>query len=119
VDLTPSVFSLFWEMFSIFIKNFNIETLEFLRTSFDEWGKLTVKDKNGDTHKLKLYIVDINFRNLKDPKARKEFLSMSTTLGLPHRQVDDLIEVADQLLRESPDFQEFLGDLTRDAAKAR
>ena len=63
---------------------------------------------------MKLYLVDLTFDNLPleptDPEinGRNYYNQLPTTLYLSHDQVDSLIKVGGWLLRENPDFKEFL-----------
>jgi predicted acylesterase/phospholipase RssA len=58
------------------------------------------------------YVIEVNFEAVKDPERREYFLSLPTSFSLTKEQVQALIEVGPKLLRESPDYQEFLQSLT-------
>jgi hypothetical protein len=64
--------------------------------------------------KMKLYVADLTFDNLplesSDPeiKGRNYYNQLPTTFYLSREQVDSLIKVGGWLLKENPDFREFL-----------
>lgn len=57
------------------------------------------------------YVIDLNFRQIKDEKKRKGLLSTVTNLFLPRRDVEKLIEAGRQLVKDHPEFQRLLRDL--------
>ena len=59
---------------------------------------------------LKLYIVDLAFDNLADPKLRNYFNDLPTSFKLSPEQVDKLIDVGGQLLGEHPEFKKFVSE---------
>ena len=60
---------------------------------------------------LDIYLVHLNFDLIDDIERRKRFETMPTTLQLPKEDVDALIDIAAELLREEPEFQTLLRDL--------
>ena len=54
------------------------------------------------------YVIDLNFRQIADEKARRRFMSMITSFFLPAPDVQALIEAGRKLLGEHPEFQRFL-----------
>ena len=57
------------------------------------------------------HVAEVAFEYLDDPKERAFFDGVETSFNLDDETVDRLIEVGGRLLRESPDFKEFLGTL--------
>lgn len=57
---------------------------------------------------LKLYIVDLAFDNLADPRERNYFNDLPTSFKLSPEQVDKLIDVGGKLLGEHPEFKKFV-----------
>lgn len=58
-----------------------------------------------------IYLVHVSFDSIEDPTRRERFQTIPTTLELPPEQIDSLIEVAPELLREDPEFSLLLKDL--------
>jgi len=54
------------------------------------------------------HFIELKFNDIHNPKVRKTFNSMATSLTLPNDQVDMLYKSARKLLRDSRKFQEFL-----------
>jgi len=63
---------------------------------------------------LDIYLVHISFDLIEDPERRERFESMPTSLQLPKEDVDDLIEIAPELMHEEPEFLHLLKDLGDD-----
>ncbi len=54
------------------------------------------------------YLVEVNLHRIVDPKTRKRFLSMPTSLFLTAGDVDGLVEMGRSLVESDPDFQKLL-----------
>jgi len=67
---------------------------------------------------LRTCIVDVEFEALADPERRNYFLHLGTNFYLPKKDVDALIGVGGELLRESPGFKSLLDSLAREARGA-
>ena len=66
--------------------------------------------KNED-FEVKPFFIQIDFNGIQD-KQRNRLLNMiSTSLALPAEQVDELRQVARELLNASPEFQRLLTEL--------
>jgi NTE family protein len=103
----PSIFSVLSSLSSVGIYRYNFETVELLREEAEKWEDEV--DRQGGT--LRAGVVEVAFDNLPDPKERKSFNEVKTSFNLDDATVDRLIEVGGRLLRESPEFQEFLAPL--------
>jgi len=60
---------------------------------------------------LSIYLVHLNFDLIDDLERRERFETIPTTLELSKEDVDALIELAPELLRQEPEFQQLLSDL--------
>ncbi len=60
---------------------------------------------------IKLYLLHVSFESLDDDARREQFQSIPTTLQLPRETVDQLIDVAPDLVNEIPDFHRLVEDL--------
>jgi len=63
---------------------------------------------------LEAYVIDLNFRQIKDDRKRRSLLSMITGFFLPSEDVEALIGAGQVLLREHPEFQRLMRDLRRE-----
>ncbi len=61
--------------------------------------------------RVESYVIDVNFRQIEDRKKRKNFLSMMTSLFLPSRDVEALIEAGRRLVKEHPELKRLRHDL--------
>ena len=57
------------------------------------------------------YVIDLNFRRMRDKARRKSLLSMITSFFLPPQDVDALIRAGNELLVEHPEFRRLMRDL--------
>jgi predicted acylesterase/phospholipase RssA len=65
---------------------------------------------------LRTCMIDIAFEAIRDPARRQYFLRLGTNFHLPKEDVDALIDVGGELLRESPWFKGLLASLAAEAA---
>ena len=61
--------------------------------------------------KVQTYFVEVSLHEIADPKVRRRFLSMPTSLFLSSGDVDALIDMGRTLVAQSPEFQRLLADL--------
>jgi NTE family protein len=126
-ESSPGLMTVASKTASIAMENYSIATIETMK----ELRKERVKaQKNLSACQKKLdqcpgttplpkfaveidpYVIEVNFEAVKDSERREYFLSLPTSFSLTKEQVQALIEVGPKLLRESPDYQEFLQSLT-------
>ena len=60
------------------------------------------------------YFILLNFEDIQDPKRLEYFNRIPTSFHLEDEQVDRLIEVGGELLRNNPEFRRLLSDLQAD-----
>ena len=65
---------------------------------------------------LRTCVVEVAFEALTDPARREYFLRLGTNFHLPQKDVDALIAVGGEILRDSPWFKRLLDSLAREAA---
>jgi NTE family protein len=100
----PSIRSVLSSISGTGIYRYNFETIQLLHDSVTHWSREA--EERGET--VKPYVVEVAFNNLEDPKERKFFNGVKTTMNLDDESIARLIEVGGRLLRESPDFKDFL-----------
>ena len=103
----PSLASVLGTITSVGMYRYNFETIELLRDESAEWSRQAAK--HGKT--MKPTVVEVAFNNLGDPKQRAYFNDVETSFALDDTTIDRLIEVGGRLLRESPDFQQFMASV--------
>jgi predicted acylesterase/phospholipase RssA len=67
---------------------------------------------------LRTCVIEVQFEAIPDPERREYFLRLGTNFHLARRDVDALIEVGGEILRDSPWFKRLLDSLSREAAGA-
>jgi len=103
----PSISQSIGAVTGVQLHRYNIATLELVETAFFEWAaKLSTPEKT-----VQSYFIELSFDEIKQPEIRKYFNKVPTSLKLSDEQVDRLIAVGRQLLREHPDFQKLVADL--------
>ena len=103
----PSIAHSIGAVTGVQLHRYNIATLELVETAFFEWAeKLSTPEKT-----VHPYFIELSFEELGQPEARAYFNKVPTSFKLSDEQVDRLIAVGRQLLREHPDFQRLLADL--------
>ena len=65
---------------------------------------------------LRTCVVEVAFEAITDPARREYFLRLGTNFHLPQKDVDALIAVGGEILRDSPGFKRLLDSLAREAA---
>lgn len=67
---------------------------------------------------LRTCVVQVAFEAIRDADRRTYFLNLGTNFHLPQKDVDALIAVGGELLRDSPGFKSLLDSLAREATGA-
>jgi len=91
------------------LHHYNTATLGLMKQSMTRWAK------EGSTPERPVtpYFIQISFRDIQQPERRRFFNRIPTSFSLSGEQVDRLIETGRELLRQNPDFQQFLSDLSK------
>jgi len=103
----PSLLESVSAMTDIQLHRYNAATIELTKANLARWSKELSTPQNPFT----THFIYVSFRDIKDPAQREFFNHVPTSFKLTDKQVDRLIEVAGQLLRDNPEFQRLLADL--------
>jgi len=90
------------------LHHYNTATLGLMKQSMTRWAK----EVSTPERPAKPYFIQISFRDIQQPERRRFFNRIPTSFSLSDEQVDRLIETGRELLRQNPDFQQFLSDLS-------
>jgi len=104
VEKGPSLTDVLGALTSVGMHRYNFETIELLRYGAAQWSK----EASQRGHRVNTYVSEVAFSSLSDPAERRFFDGVATSFDLDDETIDRLIEVGGRLLRESPDFQEFM-----------
>lgn len=114
----PSMAAVLGSVAGAAISHFNFETMDLLRVSLRDWARDLGADscEGGDGTRsgcdgVDIYLVEVNLDAVRDAEERTALKRLPTSLHLPAGAVDQLRTAARRVLRESPEFQRFLGDV--------
>ncbi len=85
----------------------NVETLERNEETLTRW----TKELSTPQRQAQPYFIYLSFKDIKDPTRRAFFNAVPTSFNLTGEQVDGLIEVGGELLRDNPECRRLLADL--------
>jgi len=89
------------------LHRYNMATLELMKQRLTRWAKAMSTSERPVTP----YLIQISFNDIQNPETRGFFNQIPTSFSLSGEQVDRLIAVGRELLRNNPDFQQFVADL--------
>ena len=61
--------------------------------------------------KVTLDVIDVSFDAIPDPAKRIYFMNLPTSFVLPEGDVDRLVEIAGQLMRQSVEYESIVRDM--------
>jgi len=103
----PSLSETISSVTDIQLRRYNNATLKLMKESITRWAKeLSVPERP-----VTPYFIQISFRDIQQPERRVFFNRIPTSFALSDEQVDRLITAGRELLRNNPDFQQFVADL--------
>ena len=103
----PSLKETINAMSDVQLHRYNTATLKLMKQSVNRWAKeLSTPERH-----VTPYFIQISFRDVQQPDKRVFFNRIPTSFSLSGEQVDRLIAAGRELLRNNPDFKQFLSDL--------
>ena len=91
----------------ITLHRYSAATIELTKSGLARWAtEMSTPQKH-----VEPYFIHLTFRDIEDPARRKHIDQVPTSFRLSDEQVDSLIEVAGELLRQNPEFRRLLTDL--------
>ena len=103
----PSVGETISAMSNVQLHRYNDTTQALTKRSLERWAvSLSTPDNT-----VTVYNVRVEFKDILHPNERSFFNRIPTSFSLSEEQVDRLIKVGRELLRNNPDFQRLLADL--------
>ncbi len=77
-----------------------------LRVAEARLAGATKEEAEAQYPKIELNVLDVSFDTIRDPEQREYFMNLPTSFSLPEEAVDALRDVAGELLRQSPLYQQ-------------
>lgn len=87
---------------------YNTETNSLLKEQLNRWAKTVSTKENPITP----YFIHLDVTDIQNPKDRIFFNQVPTSFSLEKEQADKLIELAKDLLRQNPEYQKLLHQLS-------
>lgn len=103
----PSIKDSMSAMAGVQLHRYNVSSIDLFKSAIKNWSDEISTPETPFTP----YFVEVSFDNIKESPLRNFFNTVPTSFFLGDEQVDKLIEVGRQLLRNNPDFQRFLSDM--------
>jgi NTE family protein len=104
---TPSIKETVSAMTDVQLHRYNAATIELMRNYINSWAQEMSTPETPVTP----YFILLNFEDIQDPEQLEYFNQIPTSFHLEDEQVDRLIEVGGELLRDNPEFRRLLSDL--------
>ncbi len=103
----PSIAQIVKATTNIPLHLYSTETSALIEKKLEEWAKEASTRENPVTP----YFIELNFKDLEDPREQQYFNSIPTSFVLEKEQVDRLIDLSGKLLQKNKDYQRLLMDL--------
>jgi NTE family protein len=106
----PSLKESISAMSDVQLHRYNVATIELMKNSLGRWAQ----ELSTPERPVTPYFILLDFREIQEPERRRFFNQTPTSFSLTDEQVDRLIEVGGELLRNDPEFRRLLSDLESD-----
>ncbi len=126
----PGTFSQLMQSTGVPIERYSFETVELLkdRVAVSAMRRnlkvaearltgATQEEAEAQFPKIDLHVLDVSFDAIRDPERREYFMHLPTSFSLPEEAVDSLRDVAGELLRQSPLYQQLLVEFNAEVAQ--
>ena len=113
----PNLFETILQASSVPIDNNSMDSIVLMESMVERWrlaGEVRSLDRTRDSvagssrPRIDFYPIVLDFAGIPDADERKFFLDVPTSFALPAETIDRLRAIGGKLLRESPQFQQFL-----------
>lgn len=118
-EVVPTVTQVFRAVKDIPINRYSFETIELLKTNFEDWARQIRKQNDekqtvgGAEAGFDFYLIEVTFDAIKEATERDFFRGIPTSYSLPAETVDQLRALGPRLIEESTGYQRLLHDLHR------
>jgi len=106
----PGLIESLQSSFDASINIMNTETIGLAKRGFMDWqDRINARRARAGARPVKVHFAALTFDHIKDDEERRYFNAIPTRLSLPGDKVDAVKGLARRLLRNSPEYQSFLG----------
>lgn len=112
------------------IARYSYETIETMKDIDEIWkwkrelqvakmrlAGATKDQAEASVQEVKLDVIDVSFDAIADPEERAYFMELPTSFVLPEEDIDRLVEVAGQLMRQSEEYSSILHKMGGNSAQ--
>ncbi len=103
----PSMKESMSAMSGVQLHRYNAASIDLVKSAIYRWAD----DLSTPESPLTPYFIEVSFSAIEDPPLKRFFNMVPTSFFLENEQIDKLIEAGRSLLRNNPDFQQFLADI--------
>ena len=75
---------------------------------FSEDAGSTEEQAEASIPRMDVHVMEVSFDRITDPERRRQFQDLPTSFVLPEEDVDNLRDVAGELMRQSPEYKAML-----------
>ena len=117
----PGIFTQLMQSSGVPIERYSFETIELMkdRAAVASWRRdlmvaqarlagMSEEEAEASIPKVDVHVMEVTFDRITDPERRRQFQGLPTSFVLPEEEVDGLREIAGELMRQSPEYQELL-----------
>ena len=117
----PGLFTQLMQSSGVPIERYSFETVELMkdRAAAASWRRellvaraqlagMSREEAEASIPDIDAFVFEVSFDHIPEPERRRRFMDLPTSFVLPEQDVDELREVAGELIRQSPTFQELL-----------
>jgi NTE family protein len=103
------------------IERYSFETIELMkdRAAIATWRRdllvaqarlsgMSEEEAEASIPKMDVHVMEVSFDRIGDPQRRRQFQDLPTSFVLPAEEVDNLRDVAGDLMRQSPEYKAML-----------
>jgi len=111
-EAVPGISNQLWRLADNFQQHSDVEYLDLLRIALSRWKMAVAANGKSAGAAPEYYLVSVDLSQLREKANGSFFASIPTNFGLPSGTIDRLIAAGGSLLKDSPDYQRLLGDLS-------
>lgn len=102
------------------INRYSMDTVQLMNRAIQQW-RLQIRQRPEGMSSIfspdaDIYFINASFTEVNDQEEESTLMNIPTNLALTDEEVDHLLRIGSRLLRDSPEFQRLMGDLSHDAS---
>ena len=111
----PSIAASISALSDVQLRRYSADTIVLMKKTLKRWaGELSTPEQ-----RVESYFILLDFDGIQESERRELLKVLPTSFALTDEQVDELITVGGELLRNHPEFQRLMADVAADARLSR